>query len=67
MKSGKISTDRYAIRNTKERTVYCVKESTMTDALPPKPIRASRISIAQLMQLEHANNLGNVHGDGTGE
>jgi uncharacterized protein (TIGR00369 family) len=29
---------------------------------PPKPIRASRISLAQLMQPEHANNLGNVHG-----
>lgn len=25
-------------------------------------MRASRISIAQLMQPEHANNLGNVHG-----
>jgi uncharacterized protein (TIGR00369 family) len=30
--------------------------------LGPKPMRASRISIAQLMQPEHANNLGNVHG-----
>jgi len=29
---------------------------------PPKPIRSSRISIAQLMQPEHANLLGNVHG-----
>jgi len=28
----------------------------------PKSPRASRISIAQLMQPEHANNLGNVHG-----
>lgn len=27
-----------------------------------KPISASQISIAQLMQPEHANNLGNVHG-----
>jgi uncharacterized protein (TIGR00369 family) len=27
-----------------------------------KPISASRIQIAQLMQPEHANNLGNVHG-----
>jgi uncharacterized protein (TIGR00369 family) len=27
-----------------------------------KPIRASQINIAQLMQPEHANNLGNVHG-----
>lgn len=34
----------------------------MTESLPPKPIRASRISIAQMMQPEHANNLGNVHG-----
>ena len=30
--------------------------------LNPKPIRASRISLAQMMQPEHANNLGNVHG-----
>ncbi len=28
----------------------------------PKPMRASRIAIAQLMQPEHANNHGNVHG-----
>jgi uncharacterized protein (TIGR00369 family) len=34
----------------------------MADTLAPKPIRASRISIAQMMQPEHANNLGNVHG-----
>jgi acyl-CoA hydrolase len=34
----------------------------MTDSLSPKPLRASRISIAQMMQPEHANNLGNVHG-----
>jgi uncharacterized protein (TIGR00369 family) len=34
----------------------------MTPSLDPKPVRASRISIAQLMQPEHANNLGNVHG-----
>jgi len=27
-----------------------------------KTVRASHISIAQLMQPEHANNLGNVHG-----
>ncbi len=27
-----------------------------------KTIQASRISIAQLMQPEHANNIGNVHG-----
>ena len=33
----------------------------MTD-FPPKPMRASRISLAQMMQPEHANNLGNVHG-----
>ncbi|MDI6768222.1 MAG: acyl-CoA thioesterase [Anaerolineales bacterium] len=34
----------------------------MSDTLPPKPMRASRITIAQLMQLEQANLLGNVHG-----
>src|SRR6202142_420641 len=34
----------------------------MTDPIAPKTMRASRISIAQLMQPEHANNLGNVHG-----
>ncbi len=34
----------------------------MTDSLPAKPIHASHITIAQLMQPEHANNLGNVHG-----
>lgn len=34
----------------------------MTNSLPAKTVRASRISIAQLMQPEHANNLGNVHG-----
>ena len=34
----------------------------MTNPFPPKPIRASLISIAQMMQPEHANNLGNVHG-----
>lgn len=34
----------------------------MTDTLTPKSVRASRISIAQLMQLEHANITGNVHG-----
>jgi uncharacterized protein (TIGR00369 family) len=27
-----------------------------------KPVSASRVTIAQLMHLEHANNLGNVHG-----
>jgi len=37
------------------------KDKPMTE-LSPKPIRASRISIAQMMQPEHANNLGNVHG-----
>src|SRR5512139_1243072 len=34
----------------------------MTDSQNPKTIRASHISIAQLMHPEHANNLGNVHG-----
>ena len=31
-------------------------------ALPPKPMRASRITIAQMMQVEQANLLGTVHG-----
>ena len=34
----------------------------MTNPLTPKPMRASRIQIAQLMHPEHANFLGNVHG-----
>ena len=34
----------------------------MTDSPSPKPIRASRIHLAQLMHPEHANLLGNVHG-----
>jgi acyl-CoA hydrolase len=34
----------------------------MTNTPLPKTPHASRISIAQLMQPEHANNLGNVHG-----
>jgi uncharacterized protein (TIGR00369 family) len=34
----------------------------MSHDLQPKPMHASHISIAQLMQPEHANNLGNVHG-----
>jgi len=34
----------------------------MTNPLTPKPMRASRIQIAQLMHPEHANLLGNVHG-----
>jgi uncharacterized protein (TIGR00369 family) len=34
----------------------------MEKPLPGKPVSASRISLAQLMQPEHANNLGHVHG-----
>jgi len=34
----------------------------MPETWEPKPMRASRIRIAQLMQPEHANNAGNVHG-----
>jgi uncharacterized protein (TIGR00369 family) len=34
----------------------------MTHNLTPKTISASRIQLAQLMQPEHANNHGNVHG-----
>jgi uncharacterized protein (TIGR00369 family) len=34
----------------------------MADTPAKKTPRASRVDIAQLMQPEHANNLGNVHG-----
>ena len=34
----------------------------MTDNAASKPIRASRVSLSQLMHPEHANLLGNVHG-----
>jgi uncharacterized protein (TIGR00369 family) len=34
----------------------------MSQSLLAKTVSASRINIAQLMQPEHANNLGNVHG-----
>jgi uncharacterized protein (TIGR00369 family) len=36
--------------------------AAMSAPLRAKPVQASRISLAQLMQPEHANNLGNVHG-----
>ena len=34
----------------------------MTDKEAAKPVRASRITLSQLMHPEHANLLGNVHG-----
>ena len=34
----------------------------MPNILSPKPISASRVTLSQLMNLEHANLLGNVHG-----
>ncbi len=34
----------------------------MTQTYTPKPIRASRVTLSQLMHPEHANLLGNVHG-----
>lgn len=34
----------------------------MSEIPSGKPISASRLTLAQLMQPEHANNLGNVHG-----
>jgi uncharacterized protein (TIGR00369 family) len=34
----------------------------MTESPTPKSIRASRVTLSQLMHLEHANLLGNVHG-----
>ena len=38
------------------------QKTAMSDSLTPKPMRASRITISQLMHPEHANLLGNVHG-----
>ncbi len=34
----------------------------MTHSLAPKPMHASRVTLAQFMQPEHANALGNIHG-----
>lgn len=34
----------------------------MTEIFSPKTPSSSRVTLAQLMQPEHANNLGNVHG-----
>src|SRR5574342_560177 len=34
----------------------------MTNTPLPKPVRASRVTLSQLMHPEHANLLGNVHG-----
>ena len=34
----------------------------MTNNLAPKSVRASRVTLSQLMHPEHANLLGNVHG-----
>jgi len=34
----------------------------MNDTITPKPVRASRVTLSQLMHPEHANLLGNVHG-----
>lgn len=34
----------------------------MSETRPPKPVSASRIQLAQMMQPEHANTQGNVHG-----
>jgi acyl-CoA hydrolase len=41
---------------------HAQEPSEMATLPSPKTVSASRISIAQLMQPEHANNLGNVHG-----
>jgi uncharacterized protein (TIGR00369 family) len=34
----------------------------MTNSLSPKPVRASRVTLSQLMHPQQANLLGNVHG-----
>ncbi|MFC1921814.1 hypothetical protein ACFLY4_00870 [Chloroflexota bacterium] len=36
---------------------------SLDDTNPGKSSRASRINISQLMQPQHANTYGNVHGD----
>jgi uncharacterized protein (TIGR00369 family) len=36
--------------------------ATMSNTTAPKPMRASRVTLSQLMHPEHANLLGNVHG-----
>jgi uncharacterized protein (TIGR00369 family) len=36
--------------------------TTSTGAIPGKPVRASRMTLSQLMQPEHANLRGDVHG-----
>lgn len=38
------------------------KKSMKDKPYDPKPMRASRIQLAQMMQMEHANSQGNVHG-----
>ncbi len=38
------------------------RPTAMTDTDQAKPVRASRITLSQLMHPEHANLLGNVHG-----
>jgi uncharacterized protein (TIGR00369 family) len=45
------------IRHGKLKTI-----NHMSEAATPKPIRASRTTLSQLMHPEHANLLGNVHG-----
>ena len=42
--------------------VHSWQNPAMSDSLTPKPMRASRVTISQLMHPEHANLLGNVHG-----
>ncbi len=37
-------------------------ETAMPEETPKKSMRASRVSLAQFMQPEHANPLGNIHG-----
>jgi len=50
------------MRVMRDKTWIELLRQAMTNSLNPKPMRASRINIAQLMQPEHANNFGNVHG-----
>src|SRR6187401_1845728 len=58
-KSPNACTPSMAVNSAK---IWISQVTLMTDNLQPKPVRASRITISQLMHPEHANLLGNVHG-----
>ena len=57
-----ISQSVISLTNPTFHMVNSWQNPAMSDSLTPKPIRASRVTISQLMHPEHANLLGNVHG-----